>query len=343
LTEPGPRASIVIPTHQRREALRRALAALAAQTVDATSFEVIVSVDGSTDGSEEMVRSFDAPYDLRVTAGPSRGRAAACNSAIGLARGEVLIVLDDDMQPAPGFVQRHLAHHPPGSRLCVMGAVPIELDTSSPHAARYTREKFNDHLARLAEPDHVFVPRDFYSGNASLRSEEMRAVGGFGESFTVYGNEDIDLSLRLQTAGIELRYDAEALAQQEYDKDLAGLARDTVAKGRTTVQLAHSHPDVFGQLRLASPWDGSRPWLAVRSILLWLTRRSDAVRRVVLWKAVLLERLGLWRQPLFYRVALDYAFWAGVEAKLRESSPEGELKRLAEELRRGPIDLLLHR
>jgi len=336
-------ASVVIPTHQRREALRRALLALSQQTADAASYEVIVSVDGSTDGSEEMARSFDAAYELQVTAGPSRGRAAACNSAIELARGEVLIVLDDDMQPAPAFVARHLSHHPPGSRLCVMGAVPIELDPTSPHAARYTREKFNAHLAQLAEPGHVFVPRDFYSGNASLRSEEMRAIGGFSESFTVYGNEDIDLSLRLQAAGVELRYDAEALARQEYDKDLAALAADTVAKGRTTVQLARSHPDVFGQLRLATPWDGSRPWLAARSLLLWLTRRSDAVRRVVLWKAVLLERLGLWRQPLFYRAVLDYAFWAGVGAELRESSLEGELKRLAEELRRGPIDLLLHR
>jgi len=335
--------SVVIPSHQRCEALRRALLALSKQTADAASYKVIVSIDGSNDGSEEMARSFDAPYELQVTAGPARGRAAACNAAIELARGEVLIVLDDDMQPAPAFVERHLSHHPPGSRLCVMGAVPIELDSSSPHAARYTREKFNAHLAQLAEPGHVFVPRDFYSGNASLRTEEMRAVGGFSESFTVYGNEDIDLSLRLQAAGVELRYDAAALARQEYDKDLAALAADTVAKGRTTVQLARSHPDVFAQLRLASPWDGSRPWLAARSVLLGLTRRFDLVRRIALWKAVLLERLGLWRQPLFYRAVLDYAFWAGAEAELRESSPEGELKRLAEELNRGPIDLLLHR
>jgi len=58
--------------------------------------------------------------------------------------------------------------------------------------------------------------------------------------------------------------------------------------------------------------------------------------------AALLERLGLWRQPLFYRAALDYAFWAGVDAELRDSTDEGELARLAAELHRGPIDLLLH-
>jgi GT2 family glycosyltransferase len=343
MADPTPAVSVVIPTHQRREALRRALLALSNQTAAAESYEVIVSIDGSSDGSEAMVVALEAPYDLRLTAGPARGRAAACNAAIALARGEVLIVLDDDMQPAPQFVERHRAHHPPGSRLCVMGAVPIELDRSSPHAARYVQAKFNSHLEALAEPGHEFVPRDFYSGNASLRSEAMRAAGGFNESFTVYGNEDIDLSLRLLEAGVELRYDPDALARQEYDKELASLAEDTTAKGRTTVQLARAHPDVFAMLRLAMPWDGSRPWLAARSMLLWATRRIGVLRRIVVAKAILLERLGLWRQPLFYRAVLDYAFWAGVDAELRESIPEGELDRLARELRRGPIDLLLHR
>ena len=97
-------------------------------------------------------------------------------------------------------------------------------------------------------------------------------------------------------------------------------------------------------LRLAPPWDGSRPWLAARAVLLGLDAapRRDAAASFAL-AAALLERLGLWRQPLFYRAVLDYAFWAGVDAELRESTPEGELKGLARDLRRGPIDLLLHR
>lgn len=344
MAEATPAASVIVPTHQRRESLRRALLALSDQTVPAESYEVIVSVDGSTDGSEEMAESFDAPYALRLTSGPGRGRAAACNAAIELARGRLLIVLDDDMQPAPAFVERHLANHSDGGpQRCVMGAVPIELDPGSPRAARYARDKFNAHLEELAREGHRFVPRDFYSGNASLPAQAMRAVGGFSESFTVYGNEDIDLSLRLQSTGVELGYDPLALARQEYDKDLAALFDDTVAKGRTTVQLARAHPEVFSQLKLAQPWDGSRPWLAARSVLLGLARRLTATLPLVRWKAVLLERLGLWRRPLFYRAVLDYAFWAGVDAGLRESNPDGELERLAKDLRRGPIDLLLHR
>jgi glycosyltransferase involved in cell wall biosynthesis len=334
--------SVVIPTHQRREALRRALLSLAHQA-EPGPYEVVVAIDGSTDGSAEMVAGLQVPYELRTAVGPSRGRAAACNAAIELARGEILIVLDDDMQATPALVARHRSHHPPGSRRCVMGAVPIELEPSSPRAAHYVQAKFHDHLARLAEPDHEFVPRDFYSGNASLRAEAMREAGGFSESYEVYGNEDVDLSLRLRTLGVELGYDAGAAAVQEYDKPLRALCRDTVHKGQTTVLLAAAYPDALPLLRLARPWDGSRPWLATRALLLAASRRLPRLPAAAFAAAAALERLGAWRAPLFYRPVLDLAFWAGVDSQLRESPAEGELRRLAEELRRGPIDLLLHR
>jgi glycosyltransferase involved in cell wall biosynthesis len=341
VSEP-PLVSVIVPTRERRAALQRMLESLSRQTAAAETFEVIVAIDGSTDGTEEMLGSFEAPFALRRLSGPRRGRAAACNAAFALARGEIVIVLDDDMTVVPEFVERHRCHHSPGSRLCVLGAVPVELNRSSARAARYVQAKFANHLARLPEADHLNLPRSFYTGNASLRAEVLREAGGFDESFTVYGNEDVELALRLRATGVELRYDPDALAHQEYDKDLRGLERDTFEQGRSTVLLARSHPDAFAKLRLATPRDNSRPWLVLRSVLLWLTRRRAGVAVAVFALAALLERLGLWRQPLFYRAALDYGFWAGVDAELRNSTDEGELARLVAQLHRGPIDLLLH-
>ncbi len=338
-----PLVSVVIPTHQRRESLRRALASLASQTAAAGTYEVVVSVDGSTDGTEAMIDGFAAPYALRRTAPERRGRAAACNAAVAVAAGAVLVILDDDMEACPELVERHAAHHPAGSRRCVLGAVPVVLDADSPRAARHVKERFDAHLARLSDPAHLARPRSFYTGNASLRREVMRAVGGFDEAFGIYGNEDVELSLRLRRSGVELGYDPDAVARQRYEKDLVGLQRDTMQKGRTTVLLARSHADVFGDLRLATPYENSRAWLVARAALLAATRRVPATASAVFAGASLLERAGLWRLPLFYRAALDYAFWAGAAAALREGDDEGELAWLAGELRRGPIDLLLHR
>jgi GT2 family glycosyltransferase len=338
----APQVSVVIPTHQRREALRRVLESLASQTLEPADYEAVVAVDGSSDGTLEMLEAFPPPLQLRWVSPPGRGRAGACNAAVAAARGEVTVILDDDMRCVAEFVERHRDDHPPGSRRCVLGAVPVELEGNSPRAARYVKEKFDLHLSRLSDPEHLALPRSFYTGNASLRTEVMREVGGFDDSFGIYGNEDVELALRLRQASVELGYDPAALAYQSYDKDLGGLQADTLAKGRTTVQLVRRHPEVFADLRLAHPDEGSRPWLAARAALLALARRLPATSGAVFSLCSLLERLGGWRFPVFYRPVLDYAFWAGVDAALRESNDEGKLSMLAGELQRGPIDLLLH-
>lgn len=341
---PAPRASVVVATHQRRQALRRLLLALAAQAAPAPGFEVVVSIDGSTDGSRELVAELAGrvPYDLRAVEASRRGRAAARNAALAVVRGELAILLDDDMEPAPEFVARHLAGHGDGVPLSLLGAVPVRIEPSSPLAARHVRDRFAAHMAELAKPGHRFIPRDFYSGNVSIPTALLREVGGFDDGFAPYGNEDVELAVRLGKAGAETGFDAAALAWQEYDKGLRGFAADTVDKGRTSVLLARRHPDAFATTRLAQPFEGSRPWLAARSQLLALARLAPASIGLVGGVAAGLERLGLWRSRLFYRALLDYCFWAGADEALREDDGDGDLGRLGAYLHRGPIDLLLH-
>lgn len=337
-----PRASVIIPTFERRAALERALRAFAAQTAAPDCFELVVALDGGRDGSAEMLERAETPFALRVVRPERKGRAAARNAALALAGGGTTILLDDDMEPSPEFVARHLSHHGAGAALCVLGAVPVRIDGSSPLAARHVRDRFAAHMTELEKPGHRFVPRDFYSGNVSIPTALLREVGGFDDGFAPYGNEDVELAVRLDKARTEIRFDAEALAWQEYDKGLRGFAADTVDKGRTSVLLSRRHPDAFAALRLAQPGDGSRPWLATRSLLLALARLVPSSVALATAAAAGLERLGLWRSRLFYRALLDYCFWAGADEALREDDPDGDLRRLAADLHRGPIDLLLH-
>jgi len=198
------RISIVIPTYQRCTSLRHALQALARQTLAPDTYEVIVSIDGSCDGTQEMAAQFPAPYRLHTYWQPNQGRATACNAGMRLARGEVLVLLDDDMEPTPEFLAAHLRAHPAGSRYGVVGAVPISFNRSSPPVVQYIGSKFNLHLEHLAQPCHRFKLRDFYSGNFSIRREVLLEVGAFDESFRIYGNEDLEFSVRLSTAGVHL-------------------------------------------------------------------------------------------------------------------------------------------
>ena len=326
--------SVVIPSRRRPASIRRALAALALQDLPAGEFEVVVSVDGPDEETTSVIRSFSAPYGLRAVEGPGRGRAAACNAALQAAVGDVVVILDDDMEPAPSCLRRHREHHPPGARVCVMGGVPVRIDAATRRAGRYIAWKFDRHLANLAEPAYVFGLRDFYSGNASIRLDVLREVGLFDESFAQYGNEDLELSLRLRAAGVRLLYDGEALAHQHYEKDLRALARDTFEKGRTAVMLARAYPGVFDELQLATYKGHSPPWYA-------LMRLRPA--RLVRLAAEILERTPVARRPRFYVLVVDYFYWLGVRSAIAEGPAPARLAQLAADLRDGPIRLLLHR
>jgi glycosyltransferase involved in cell wall biosynthesis len=110
--------SIVIPTHNRRDSVERALRALTRQTYPLAASEVIVVADGCTDGTPEISRA-GWPFPLRIMEEASRGPAAARNRGAAVATGELLIFLDDDIEVSPGFVAAHVRAHADGGPGCV--------------------------------------------------------------------------------------------------------------------------------------------------------------------------------------------------------------------------------
>ena len=313
------RISVVIPTYQRCASVRRTLEALAGQTMAATEYEVIVPIDGSDDGTKEMIERFQAPYRLRAVWHPNQGRAAARNAGIRIAQGHLVVFLDDDMEPVPEFLLAHRDAHPPGSRRAVVGPVPILADASSPPLVHFRRSGMSAHLNRLAQPGYTLGFRDVYSGNLSLPLDVLREVGGFDETFKLYGHEDYELALRLVKAGVELGYSPRALAYQSYDKDFAALARDCLARGHTAVLFARKHPDAASSPKLAAYRTGSPVWRLIRSVMLLLSRCLPRFPDWMIGWMTWLERRQPPRLHTYYRLALDYFFWLGAKSSLREA------------------------
>lgn len=309
--------SVVIPTYQRRPSVERVLAALAQQTLPSEAYQVVVAIDGSDDGTGELVDRFPAPYALQALWQPNRGRAAACNAGIRAAQGELVVLLDDDMEPTPECLTAHLNAHAGGARLGVLGAVPIRVTPQSPPVVAYIANKFNRHLDRLAQPGYKLHLRDFYTGHFSIRRQTLLEVGGFDEAFKVYGNEDLELSLRLSGAGVEFVYRSDVVAWQHYTKTFAALARDHIAKGQTAVLLAHKHPATLPDLKLSAYQGASPTWRTLRAGLLALSRAwsgtPDTVAATVGW----LEQRRWAHGSLLYDRALDYYYWLGARQAQR--------------------------
>ena len=313
-----PLLSVVIPTYQRRDSLLRLLASLRDQTLPADGYEVIAAVDGSTDGTAEAVRAFAAPYALSALEFPNRGRARACNAGMCVAAGAVVVLLDDDMEASPDFLAAHARAHEGPVERAVVGAAPIVVSPDSPPFVRYMANGFRSRLERLAQPGYRLRFRDTYTGNFSAHRDTLLAVGGFDEAFRVYGHEDYELALRLQQAGVELTYSADACAHQHYEKTFAAFARDGVARGRTAVLFAGKHPDIVEHIKLSEFHTGPWPWRALRGLLLRVSRVTD---RVPEWVVAVIERLERHRPARLdkcYTMAIDYLYWFGALGALRQ-------------------------
>ena len=88
-----PRVSVIIPTFNRSDYLRQAIASVLAQTFSA--FEIVVVDDGSTDDTAGAVAVFNDPRIIYLFQ-ENAGRSSARNHGLSQARGEYIAFLDDD-------------------------------------------------------------------------------------------------------------------------------------------------------------------------------------------------------------------------------------------------------
>ncbi|MEU2778610.1 glycosyltransferase [Streptomyces sp. NPDC007162] len=229
-------ASVIIPTYNRADLLRRTLGALSCQR-DA-AFEVIVVDDGSSDGTREMVAAFASRLPVRYFFQEDLGfrAAAARNLGIREARGDVCVFLDSGVLPTTGLVHHHVALHRAGpERLAVVGytwAYRASLPLGPETVAAIDPEDADGSAACLAAfPDGRDVRDDFFYSaqgedlgvqpapwvtfwacNVSVRREDLFLVGLFDEAYRGWGFEDLDLGYRLFRSGVRFRLSRQAAA-----------------------------------------------------------------------------------------------------------------------------------
>ena len=213
--------SVIVPTHNRLKLLEGCLAALEAQSF--TDFEVVVAVDGSTDGSVTMLESVKrrAPFKLEVLVLSHGGRSRARNAAIGAASGDVLVFCDDDVTLEAETLSRHAAFHDLFKRSAAIGPLSYP-DGSTRFPVR---------------PSWV----NFSGCNASIPRDAALEVGGFDEALGGYGGEDLEFGYRLERVGVKFKPLPDAGALHHGPK-VPG-AEKARSAGYQAVMIARKHGD----------------------------------------------------------------------------------------------------
>ncbi|MDQ3687362.1 MAG: glycosyltransferase [Acidobacteriota bacterium] len=201
--------SVVIPTHNRSDALTKTLSCLAKQDFN-KFWEVIVVNNRCTDDTDEVVRRQNFPASLRLVYEETPGAAAARNRGAKEARGEILIFIDNDILVPPDFIRRHVETLLANPNCWFVGRVinPPELRQSS--FGRYRDDLHESYYQDL--PTQNFADFAGATGqNWAMRKDEFLIAGGFDDSYSIASCEDAELALRAREKGFRTMFNPKSV------------------------------------------------------------------------------------------------------------------------------------
>ncbi|HEY0615615.1 MAG TPA: glycosyltransferase family 2 protein, partial [Candidatus Elarobacter sp.] len=237
-----------VPTYNRLDTLRHVIPSLLGQDLRRGEYEVVVADSNSTDGTAEYLAGGARENPLvRHVPGSYTGRASARHGGIAAARAPIVLFTDADIIASPDQLSQHLAHHERPGRRAVVG---MEVQVAS----------YDDYLAKRADrarraPLHGEKPKRlswlyFLTGNASAPRAELDRIGRFDEDFTGYGHEDLELGYRLQSAGIPIEYEPNAVNYHWHPVPWEEQQQKYELAGKSTVRFFRKHPAWDVKLRL---------------------------------------------------------------------------------------------
>jgi glycosyltransferase involved in cell wall biosynthesis len=294
--------SIIIPTYNRAGRLRGCLEALSRQTQPAGDFEVIVVVDGSTDGTAEMLRQFSAPYRLHTVWQENSGQPGALNRGISQAQGPYCLFLDDDIVADPRLVAEHLQAQRQHQNVVAIGRITLSSTSGGWYAAAFARG-WHDRYRRLDRKNVTVTWQDCYSGNMSAPRELLQACHGFATELV--RNYDVELAYRLGKQGCTFIYLPDAIGCQDERKEFRDLSLDAQKAGMVDVALYQRDPQMLSEA-LASFAEGSWRKLLLRRLLLAFRvppRFLELLGRLIKEPA---------RQYSWYSFVQNLCYWRGV-------------------------------
>jgi glycosyltransferase involved in cell wall biosynthesis len=297
----GERVSVIIPALDEVENLARVLPALSRSVPHGTDVEMLVVDGGSQDDTPQLARRLGATV-IEVGGEVAVGNPALLrNVGARAAGGDVLVFLDADCEPTPGWLRAILAAHERGWR-AVGGSFDRPPGLSPSARCDYYAGWYHFHSRRPAGPTVSTPP-----GNFSIDAELFHDTDGFDETPGIaYSHEELRLQGELRRAGIPIHFEPDAVVLHHNRPGLGNLLERHYRWGFGAVPSKAAS----GAARFA--WVYRRPWLTVAAALplapptaayvVWTWLRAGVVEPLVWAPAILAGRvaygLGMMRGAL---------------------------------------------
>ena len=223
----SPKVSILIPTHNRAESLKRLLDSLEGSAgLEETPLEIIVVNNHSTDATSQLlmeVLAEDRRFPILVLDEFKQGKSSALNLGLGRATGSLVLLLDDDVSVDRFCVAEHVAACKDGFFDAVQGKVLAGLDLKGEPADMARLREYN--IPLVDHGDASCEIRGFTGTNVSLMRRVVDTVGLFdtrlGPGASGF-SEDSEYSRRIRETGFKIGYAPKAIVYHELNPERYG-------------------------------------------------------------------------------------------------------------------------
>jgi glucosyl-dolichyl phosphate glucuronosyltransferase len=239
-------ATVIVCTHNRVDLLDACVRSIAAQRCDAVELEIVVVDNASSDGTAAEVRRLAEELPMvRPAFEGSVGLSRARNRGIAVARGEVLLFVDDDARADPGWLDAVVAAYRDDEVSAVGGRVRLEYVGPRPRWVTSTVEERYSAFDKGREPRRLTGSQLPYGANMSVRRDVILELGGFSTDLgrvgpSLMSNEEQELFRRLVARGHAIAYEPRAVVGHLVTPErttLRWVLRRAWAQGRSDVRV----------------------------------------------------------------------------------------------------------
>ncbi len=305
-----PFVSILIPMHNEEKVADHILSALVEQEYPKNKMEIIPINDHSTDGTSEILDEYERKYHFvkplhRIGEEP-RGKSVSLNSALKLAKGDIIVVYDADYIPPKGQLRELVINFVDPEVGAVMGRV-VPINTSKNLLTRLLDlERAGGYQVDQQARYNLDLITQYGGTVGAFRKDLILRFGGFDEKVLA---EDTELTFRLYVNGYKIVYANRAECYEEAPEDWKVRARQIRrwSQGHNQVLFKYLFPIWFSDFNLLQKIDATLLLFIYMVPFLFLLGIADSLILFFLGEMEILSIFGIFISILAYNSYGNFA------------------------------------
>lgn len=251
--------SIVIPNYNGEEILKKNLPFVyeSVKNYKKGKVEIIIPDDPSTDKSAEVIQEFIKSLNNKNITGKTisnkdknnAGFSKNVNRGVGLASGDILILLNTDVRPRPDFLEYLLSHFT-DPNIFAVGCMDESIEGEKKvlrgrGIGKWIKGFLIHSKGNIDQKNTLWVS----GGSGAFRKSIWDQIGGLDELYNPFYWEDIDLSYRALKSGYNINFENRSIVTHEHNKG----AIKSAFKNSVITKIAYRNQFIFVWLNISDP------------------------------------------------------------------------------------------